>query len=150
MSPLPGLSIAHSINNRGEVAGQRGVSESMPEAAVWRNGMVTGLGKLGGHGSDAFGINELGQVVGTSDKRDLPPRAVLWEDGVMYDLNDLIPPDSGWRLDAAYAINDLGQIVGVGTLPWHEWGFLLTPVPEPSALLSLLCGLGGFAVLRRR
>jgi hypothetical protein len=68
----------------------------------------------------------------------------------MYDLNDLIPPDSGWRLEEAWAINESGWIVGWGNSGHGDRGLLLKPVPEPSSLLALLCGLGGFGGMTRR
>jgi probable HAF family extracellular repeat protein len=45
----------------------------------------------------------------------------------MLDLNNLIPANSGWFLQAANAINDKGQIVGEGTLNGQIEAFLLTP-----------------------
>jgi probable HAF family extracellular repeat protein len=49
----------------------------------------------------------------------------------------------------ANAINDYGQIAGIG---WNSAGmehaFLLTPTPEPTTLFLL--ALGGLAMLRRR
>ncbi|MCH8912583.1 MAG: immunoglobulin domain-containing protein [Planctomycetes bacterium] len=46
----------------------------------------------------------------------------------MIDLNDLIPPDSGWTLHEAKDINESGQIVGWGLNPdGLGRGFLLTP-----------------------
>ena len=50
--------------------------------------------------------------------------AVLWKDGRMVDLNSLIDPSSGWVLSEANGINDLGQIVGGGSLG----AFILTPL----------------------
>jgi probable HAF family extracellular repeat protein len=38
----------------------------------------------------------------------------LWQKGKMYNLDDLIPANSGWHLIAGDAINDLGQIVAAG------------------------------------
>ena len=38
----------------------------------------------------------------------------LWQKGKMYDLNKLIPPNSGWHLIAGDSINDLGEIVAAG------------------------------------
>jgi hypothetical protein len=61
----------------------------------------------------------------------------------MSDLNDLIDPVAGWTLKSAYAINDLGWIVGYGTHNGQSRGFVLTPIPEPSALsLLAACALG--------
>ena len=57
----------------------------------------------------------------------------------MQDLNDLIPA-SGWTLEMATAINDVGQIVGYGVSPsgqMNAFSFLLTPAPEPSTLVLL-------------
>ena len=55
----------------------------------------------------------------------------------------------GWSLTEATAINNVGQIVGMG---WNPSGgreaYLLTPIPEPATLAVLL--LGGLALLRRR
>lgn len=43
-------------------------------------------------------------------------------------LNNLIPPGSGFTLDNATAINDNGQIVTSGSnAPGQEYAFLLTP-----------------------
>src|SRR5271157_592636 len=64
------------------------------------------------------------------------------------DLNRLLPPNSGWILTSATAINDSGQIVGYGINPEGVYsGYELTPVsnqvPEPSVLAFFaLAGLG--------
>jgi hypothetical protein len=49
----------------------------------------------------------------------------------MRDLNTLVPPDSGWVLHGASAINDSGQIVGWGYFNKELRGFLLNPVVTP-------------------
>ena len=46
----------------------------------------------------------------------------------MYDLNSLIDPAAGWTLLAASAVNDAGQIVGLGMIHGHIHGFLLNPI----------------------
>jgi hypothetical protein len=46
----------------------------------------------------------------------------------MTDLNDLVPANSGWVLEAAHAINDNGQIAGSGTLNGQTRAFLLTKI----------------------
>jgi probable HAF family extracellular repeat protein len=67
------------------------------------------------------------------------------------DLNSLVP-GSGWTLESATAINDSGQIVGMGTNPAGQGdAFLLTPVPEPCTLALLDIGaISLFAYARRR
>jgi probable HAF family extracellular repeat protein len=54
----------------------------------------------------------------------------------MIDLNYAVANLNGWTLESAAAINDLGQIVGYGTIDGVEHAFLLDPgmvaVPEPS------------------
>jgi probable HAF family extracellular repeat protein len=67
----------------------------------------------------------------------------------MIDLNTLIDPASGWTLQYASAINDVGQIVGYGLNPsGQQDAFLLDPVPEPGTMPLL--ALGGLSLLRWR
>jgi probable HAF family extracellular repeat protein len=78
------------------------------------------LGTVNGNtNSYAASINKRGQVVGLS-ATELSGiyQAFLWEDsGPMVDLNTLIPPNSALSLNQAYAINDAGEIAGIGTPP---------------------------------
>lgn len=77
----------------------------------------------------ALGINAEEDVVGKSGRHGHYSHAVLWQNGQVIDLNDRIPAHSGWILESAHAINDRGQIVGVGTHNGkHFQAFLLTPV----------------------
>jgi probable HAF family extracellular repeat protein len=147
---LPGMlrGGANAINNAGQVVGYMegdrlgGGNTHFSTAFLYSDGILHDLGGLHGSDSQALDINASGQIVGISGLRGF-----LYRDGAMYDLNDLIPPDSGWTLDAAFGINDSGQIVGYGL---HEGvgirrAFLLTPqpapVPEPTTL-SLLAASG--------
>jgi hypothetical protein len=89
------------------------------------------LGRLpGAQQTRPFDLNELNQVVGTSIDPDFDDqRAVLWHSGTLYDLNALIPADSGWTLLVANAINDAGWIVDYGRragVPGRR-AFLLKP-----------------------
>ena len=70
----------------------------------------------------AAAINDAGDVVGTSGGR-----AVVWQAGAIQDLNLALPRTSGWRLESASGINNLGQIVGTGTHDGLTRAFLLTP-----------------------
>ena len=51
----------------------------------------------------------------------------LWPKGKVYNLNDLIPRNSGWNLQQATSINCRGQIVGNGMYHGRSTGFVLTP-----------------------
>ena len=54
-------------------------------------------------------------------------RAFLWSEGEIMDLNDVIPADAGWDLLAAHAINERGQIVGLGIHDGVPSAFMLDP-----------------------
>jgi probable HAF family extracellular repeat protein len=77
---------------------------------------VTDLGTLGGDYSYAYALNDTGQIVGFSYVSPSSIHAFLYKDGQMRDLNALIPQDSGWTLEFAWAINTAGQIVGEGAI----------------------------------
>ena len=67
-------------------------------------------------------MNDAGQVVGQADTR-----AFLWQGDRLIDLNTHLPPQSGWSLYGANAINNRGQIVGWGTYSGPTRAFLMTP-----------------------
>jgi probable HAF family extracellular repeat protein len=102
-------------------------------AFLWtrKDGMQS-LGTLPGDSdSSASAINSFGLVVGTSSSADgTSSRAFLWTPWAgMWDLNRLIPSDSGWLLSSATGINTLGQIVGNGVVNGQNHAFLLTLCP---------------------
>src|SRR5439155_25239865 len=97
-------SFAHDMTASGDVVGQAAaVLYSDYHAVLWRDGAIRDLGILGGGrgASRPSQINGPGQVVGTSS---VPgggdTHAFLWDERHgLRDLNDLIPPDSGWVLE---------------------------------------------------
>jgi len=115
---------------------------NVSHAVLWKNGDVTDLGTLhGDRFSNAYAINSQGQVVGESCPQScenhLHDRAVLWENGSIFELNSLITNrHSGLKLTIAFAINDRGEIAGIGTPPRCLFdtvcghAFLLIPCAE--------------------
>ncbi len=150
-------SYAYAVNQSGEVVGEASLASGYENAFVDIGGVMTDLGTLAGGNSWAYGINDSGSIVGYSwSPSGADPTAFLYANGHMLDLNSLLAPGSGWQLFEAYGINDSGDIVGSGLYDGVASSFLLTPggvinaVPEPSAILAILVGLGLLASLRRR
>lgn len=142
-----------AINDLGQVVGLSETAAGLwiDHAFFYDGTVMHDLGTLGGYTSRAEDVNNSGIIVGQSDAGSSGWRAFVYDGHAMYDPNDLIDPDSGWTLLDAAGINDYGQIVGVGeNALGQSRAFLLTPVPEPSSVLSLLCGIGGIGLLIRR
>ena len=126
---LPGAtdSEAFAINSRGWIVGNSEVVNGPSHAFLYRNGVMTDLGTLEGGQSFASGINSAGVIVGDSLVAEEEHHATIYRNGQLTDLNDLIDEDSGWTLESAAAINDAGQITGVGIIDGEQHGFLLLP-----------------------
>lgn len=101
-----GYSIAHDINDHGDIVGQ---SES--SAFLYHGGTITDLGTLGGSYAIAGGINNSGQIVGIASNIYGVTHAFLFSEGTMEDLNP------GGSYSRAYSINDSGQVTGVYAEP---------------------------------
>ena len=110
---------AAAINDAGEIVGAAdvpGPCSQTVHAFLWKSNVMKDLGTVDGDPcSYADAINSSGQIVGASficDRSFL--RAVLWRDSQIIDLNTLVPSTSTLYLTQAYAINDRGEIAGLG------------------------------------
>jgi probable HAF family extracellular repeat protein len=136
LQTLPGGSYSHAsaVNDSGVIVGEADTlvgAGTHIHAFVCPNGpgSMQDLGTLGGSESSANAINSAGQIVGYAVDSNSVSRAFLYAGSKLIDLNDLIPPGSGWaNLEAATGINDAGQIAGYGTFTGGVYhAFLLTP-----------------------
>jgi probable HAF family extracellular repeat protein len=136
------------INNRGHITG---ITYVEPQSGAYlsnaylytpdnglsdintADGCPAGWEGLGGGAA----INDHNQVAGYLGCIHIQPPfqdytfAAAWTPGQGWqNLNDVIPPDSGWTLSWATALNNQGQIAGYGTNPAGQThAFLLSPEP---------------------
>lgn len=123
---------AVAINDNGQIAGYANTVAFDVHAFRYAGGAMHDLGTLGGHYSYANAINNSNVIVGGSfsDANDTLYRAFIAVNNSMEDLNDsLDATGAGWVLEEALAINDSGQIVGVGKYNGTKHAWLLNPVP---------------------
>lgn len=115
------------LNDRAHVAGvdnSANVRTLLFRHGVWRDvGILPGDGKI-----RPAAINNSDWIVGTSEGPGEVERAFLYAEGELYDLNDLILPNSGWRLMHATDLNNRGEITAYGTYEGQEFGVLLKPI----------------------
>ena len=133
------LGSANAINNSGEVVGWAATTVPMTpplgepgdqlyEAFLWHHGTLTNLGTVrGDQCSTANGINDRGQVVGEAGHCHGAVDAFLSENHSTLNLNMLVAP-SPLHLTGAFAINDRGEIAGIGVLPnGNQHAYVLIP-----------------------
>jgi hypothetical protein len=130
LSPQFVNTYANAVNDLDEVAGS---VDSY--AAYWTaSGRMQILNTLPNFSTGtATGINIQGVVVGIlagNNSAAWPRIAFMWDGRTVYDLNTLIQggTTSGWVLNEADSINDVGVIVGVGMLNGSGHAFMATPL----------------------
>lgn len=132
-------SVATGMNDFGQVAG-----ESHPafgsRPVVWNSDAAHTPIALPFPGADnyasATAINNLGHIIGWSAVSEPgtwnvgPSHTVVWRDGGVFDLQSSLDAASGagWTITTVTAINNLGQIVGLGTFNGTSRAILLTPL----------------------
>jgi probable HAF family extracellular repeat protein len=119
----PAGSSSNGINDHGDVAGTTLQLDGVTtHAFLWRKGVTTDLGTIGGPDSNPFfGPSERGQVVGQAETSSPDPLGedfcahgtqltclpFLWHDGVMMPL-----PTLGGNNGSGYGMNNRGDVVG--------------------------------------
>jgi probable HAF family extracellular repeat protein len=120
-------SMGYAINRSGEVTGTSDISVGDLHAFLYSRGAMQDLGTLPGLvNSFGQGVNDAGDVVGYCVNL-FDQHAFLYKDRAIHDLQSMIPEDSGWVLEKANAINNDGQITGIGVHNGATRAFLLTP-----------------------
>jgi probable HAF family extracellular repeat protein len=104
-------------------------------AFLYSEGRFSEIGNLGynprnGPNSTANDINNYGQIVGVSSTTALNGQsAYMYQNGSMMDLFKVIPKSTGWTaINSAVAINNNGQIVGIGINNGQSRGYIMTPI----------------------
>lgn len=147
--PGGGNSSAGLINNNGLILGGATMGKYQPNhlfLMTTKGGDMQDLtARWNLQNCGVSGINNLNQIVGTADFPTGAGHAFFCDidHGFMpIDLNLRIPANSGWVLNTAMSINELGQIVGSGTNPsGQSRAFLLTPVSLVPTL-TIACSAG--------
>lgn len=132
---------ATAINETGSIVGT-----SSEGGFLWQNGEVTLL-KQGERIFNPSQINDRGDIVGSFSDGQV---AIRLADGSYVALNDATIGNDDWTFAEAVAINNVGQIAINATRDGVMHAFLLSPVPEPTAMWLFVTGLPMLALRGRR
>jgi len=113
-----GTAVAYAINDAGQVVGSSVTSDGSNHPFLYSSGVMTDLGTLGSPAGGSWwntaqGINNSGTVVGYSytGQNSAPIRGFIWSNGKMTEMGTL-----GGSMSQAYAVNNPGQVTGIGYL----------------------------------
>lgn len=147
-------SVAYAMNDAGAAVGATNkvpcgplqlqfCAGSYKYPVLFQNGTMKNLGTLAPGDAFALGINNLGDIVGWSYSSASMLHAFIYTKNTLYDLNNASlwnqagVVQSGWVLTEADAINDRGQIVGLGKNPATGLTEIVELTPVPVVLTSL-------------
>ena len=129
--PFAGETAAEAIDDRGRIAG---AAFDPLGLALWSGGQWNPLATPALFDPEIRGMNDCLQIVGAHHPEQFfKPHAFLISNGAGVELNTLIPSGSGWKLGTAHAINDHGEIAGVGRIGGAQHAFLLEPTTPQTA-----------------
>jgi probable HAF family extracellular repeat protein len=119
---------AYGVSFTGQATGSLETSMGA-DAFLFAGGRLADIGRLGDFRyTKGLAVNTGSEVVGIAFQSPGGlTRAFVWRGGTASDLNTVLPTDTPWTLTAANDVNDLGQIVGIGTLGGETRAFLLSP-----------------------
>ncbi len=122
--------VGTALNDDGYVVGYQ--FGGLNHAFQWDGSSMQDLGTVSGYpNAEASGINTDAWIVGDvwkgSGATFVSHAFVRAPGGTLVDLNTRVKLLAGYTLEAAYGINDAGQIVGTGFGNNREFAFVLTP-----------------------
>jgi uncharacterized membrane protein len=124
IGPPNQYSVAEAAGDGGHV-----VIQVLSRAFLYADGHSTRLDLAPKFPSHPHAINGCDLIVGSFGPFSDADHAFVWAKSTGFrDLNTLISPDSGWKLETAAGINQRGEIVGKGDPPGaQDSGYLLIP-----------------------
>lgn len=123
---------ATAVNNVGQVVGycwnpSTGVMHSwLYDPSTGIKDISPSLSYQSSYQSIPYAINDSGEIVGTQ-LADGKQKAILWYKGNSFNLDTLIPLNTGWELQTATGVNTHGAICGTGYLNGQYHSFMLFP-----------------------
>jgi len=125
------------------VVGESETASGLRHPVLWRGGVATDLGTLGGDRGFAAGIDNAGRIVGAAQDALGRLHGFLWQAGTMTTL-----AYPGASLTRPYAINDAGVVVGFAYLAgrflaWRWEAGTFTELPGTGEAITLATDVNG-------